>query len=271
MLARTQTFLRVRQLLSEQIRNVQRRRPIRMPNPLRLVLRKWTPTICVYNNPFKICEFWRVIRLLKPNPQGSLVDFGCGGGLQTVLLARKFHRVLGVDIDDSQFGDASQRLHRWNRNRIRFLCGDLLDLALPADSADAVVSFSVLEHVAGWEPVLVELFRLLKPGGQLVISVDSLGTLRNPELVERHMKAYSVQQYFSAADLGVALRKAGFRIVEVEPVFTSRLAERLFAQGIQKDFSFTRFASILNALRLELAEERCSSQAGIFLIANAIK
>lgn len=244
---------------------------MRMQNPLRLMLRKWTPTVCVYPNPFKICEFWEVSRLLKPNPGGALIDFGCGAGLQSVLLARKFQRVLGVDIDDSQFGDAWQRLHRWNRNRIRFLCGDLLDLALPTESADAVVSFSVLEHVANWELVLAEFFRLLRPGGQLVISVDSLGTLGDPELIKWHMKAYSVKRYFSPADLCAGLRSAGFRMVEVEPLFTSSLAERLFTQGIQKDFNFTRLTSILNALRLECAEGRHSAQAGIFLIANAIK
>ncbi|HVB34512.1 MAG TPA: methyltransferase domain-containing protein [Patescibacteria group bacterium] len=243
-----------------------------MSNVPRLILRKLTPTICVYPNPFKICEYWEINRRLAGQPEGTLLDLGCGGGLQTVLLSRKFRSTLGVDIDDSQFSDASQRLHRWNRGRVRFVCGDLLGLGLPSESIDAVVSFSVLEHIAHWRQVLAEIFRLLKPGGQLVISVDSLEGIEDASLVQTHREAYFVQHYFSECELEAVLRETGFRGVSVCPAFTSPLARQLFARGIREDFKFSRAESVVDSLRLSLSERKPSGRSkSLFLIADATK
>jgi SAM-dependent methyltransferase len=150
--------------------------------------------------------------------------------------------------------------------------GDLLELGLPAESVNAVVSFSVLEHIAHWREALAEIFRLLKPGGQLAISVDSLEGIEDSALVQMHMAAYSVQHYFSGRELDATLRETGFRRVAISPAFTSPLARQLFARGIRENFRFGRVESIVDSLRLHFSERNPSGRGrGLFLIADAAK
>jgi ubiquinone/menaquinone biosynthesis C-methylase UbiE len=236
----------------------------------RSFLKRWLATVFIFRNPFKIREYWKIRSLLKRRPEGLLLDVGCGVGLQAILLSRRFRRTIGVDVNEQFLAKAMERTNRWNRDRIQFLCGDLLDLRLPSASVEAVVSFSVLNLIPHWQDTLDEVFRLLKPGGQMVICVHGLEATNDPELVKAHRAAYPVQQYFSAPGLEKTLRNIGFARVEVQSLFTSRYAERLFAKGIRKNFRFSRIEQVFATFKLGLCETH-PGQKSICLVVDATK
>ena len=104
--------------------------------------------------------------------EGRIVlDFGCGNGAQTVELAGAQRRIVAVDID---LADLSiLRSAADPAGGIYPVLYDGSDLPLPDRSVDATVCFEVLEHVPDEAVALAEIWRVLKPGGDFVLTVPN--------------------------------------------------------------------------------------------------
>jgi ubiquinone/menaquinone biosynthesis C-methylase UbiE len=111
---------------------------------------------------------WDILRGLEP---GRALDAACGTGRHTSYLASLGHEVIGVDSSPAMLAKAQAKIPEGT-----FALADLHDLPLPDDHVDLVVCALALTHVPDLEPVLAEFVRVLRPGGQLVIS-DSRGLL----------------------------------------------------------------------------------------------
>jgi ubiquinone/menaquinone biosynthesis C-methylase UbiE len=94
-----------------------------------------------------------------------VVDFGCGSGVNTALLANRGAHVWGIDI--------SQDLLRLARRRMvvsgcaheaTFIAGSAHDMPFPDSSIDVVFGMGILHHL-DLDLVALELLRVLKPGG----------------------------------------------------------------------------------------------------------
>jgi ubiquinone/menaquinone biosynthesis C-methylase UbiE len=94
-------------------------------------------------------------------------DLGCGTGQMTAALAPYVARVIAVDGSAAMLQAAKKRLQGLDNVELRR--GDLE--ALPIDDArlDAATLALVLHHLAEPERALAEVFRVLKPGGQLLV------------------------------------------------------------------------------------------------------
>ncbi|MGB3954898.1 MAG: class I SAM-dependent methyltransferase [Brooklawnia sp.] len=88
-----------------------------------------------------------------------VLDVGCGDGTLAHYLARRGHQVIGIDLDPALLPPDSEDVH--------FMMGDATGLQFADDSFDAVVSVMLL-HQTRLELALVEMRRVLKPGGLLV-------------------------------------------------------------------------------------------------------
>ncbi len=88
-----------------------------------------------------------------------VLDVGCGEGTLARYLASRGHQVIGLDRDSSVLPPDSEGAH--------FILGDATGLPFPDESFDAVVSVMVLHHTR-LELALVEMRRMLKPGGLLI-------------------------------------------------------------------------------------------------------
>jgi 2-polyprenyl-3-methyl-5-hydroxy-6-metoxy-1,4-benzoquinol methylase len=106
---------------------------------------------------------------LRPFPGGLAADLGCGQGAYTIELAKRFERVIGVDILPTNVEQASAGAH----DNVIFRCGPLEDLPLDSEIIDAAFLVEVLDHVAEVETSLSELRRVLKPQAIAYISVPN--------------------------------------------------------------------------------------------------
>lgn len=96
----------------------------------------------------------------------DLLDVGCGPGTITSDLARAVApgRVVGIDREPSVIGEA-----RRTGGPAKFLTGDVYGLEFESGSFDVVHAHQVLQHLADPVAALVEMRRVLRPGGTLAV------------------------------------------------------------------------------------------------------
>lgn len=99
---------------------------------------------------------------------GSIVDVGCGGGLVTepVGLSGRFHSVLGLDINNKALDKA--RKHILDNSIVSYKTASIYNIPLSNSSVDGVIVSDVFEHLEDLPRALVEVFRILRPGGVVV-------------------------------------------------------------------------------------------------------
>ena len=153
-------------------------------------------------------EFKELLRRIAPTRQDSLLDIGSGDGYWTNRFARYARRTVGLEPDPHALNSA-RSLH--NR-RITFQQGFAEKLPFDDSSFDCIVSVSCFEHFRDAQQALDECFRVLKPGGRLAISVDSLLPQNSrPEFRSWHSKKYFVTEYFGEQHLISMFMKSGLR------------------------------------------------------------
>jgi ubiquinone/menaquinone biosynthesis C-methylase UbiE len=109
------------------------------------------------------------VRDLNPQPGQRLLDVGCGNGAAPLRLARVLGLdVVGVDVDRAQVGAAT--LAAVNTPNARFVIADATDLPFPNGRFDYVYTNKTTHHIHDWEQAIVEMARVLKPGGHLIFS-----------------------------------------------------------------------------------------------------
>jgi SAM-dependent methyltransferase len=98
----------------------------------------------------------------------TVLDFGCGSGANTVLLANRGARVLAVDISESLLRLAARRLEvNGLAGAATFIAASAHDLPMPSESVDVVFGIAILHHL---DLALVsrEVHRVLRPGGRAI-------------------------------------------------------------------------------------------------------
>ena len=229
--------------------------------------------VLVHIGPQKLIEFDEIVRMADLNPDDSVLDIGCGTGVQALLLGKESKHVVGIDLSSRAIETAEALAHvSMLSSSVRFVNGDVVDADFDRHSFSRIVSFCVLEHIPDWQRVLRKAHEWLAPGGYLVVSVDSLAAIKDEEVVRRHKKDYSVVTYFDRQTLASALRDAGFSCVELRSILKSGYANEQFTRNVVRGsfggFNIPRL--LIEYARLREAERKASSQNdGIFLVAEA--
>jgi ubiquinone/menaquinone biosynthesis C-methylase UbiE len=113
-------------------------------------------------------EKMRAIHQIAPDrPIEKLLEVGGGrSGLTSLLYPNT--QVVNIDLNDEY---ASAPCNR--RPGVRFICGDATDLPFENESFDGVTMFDLLEHVPNDREAVREAFRVLRPGGFLLVSTPN--------------------------------------------------------------------------------------------------
>ena len=223
--------------------------------------------------PQKLLEYDEMMAAADLQSDNSVLDIGCGTGVQTLLLGKKCRQVVGVDISDEAISLARGRAaSSMMLDIVDFVRADAAHLSFEKGSFDRILSFCVLEHIPNWREVLSNTCEWLSPNGYLVISVDSLATLNDAEVIKKHRQDFSVISYFDCDALESALQGAGYTDIELKPILRSEHAKQWFTEAVLAGATERRniIGSFGEYLRLRGSDKKASEvKQGIFIIAKA--
>ena len=98
----------------------------------------------------------------------NILDLGCGGGLVCEPLACLGANITGIDFVKQNIIAAKKHAKKSNTN-IEYLHQNINNLKLKK-KYDAVLILEVLEHIEDWKKIIINVKKLLKPGGKIIIS-----------------------------------------------------------------------------------------------------
>lgn len=192
------------------------------PNVIEQYLQK---TKEAYEDPEVVEAYWnrtktklntqnldRMVELLGVG--ANVLDLGCGPGRDSLYLALKGLEIVGVDYSTQMIAKA-KKLHA-DIPRLTFKTMDMKDLTFEKESFDGVWAFASLLHIPKRElpHVLMEIYRVLKKGGILFVSVMR-GTGEKFTLETKYAKPVErFFTFFGSKGIQSYLKKAGFNPFE---------------------------------------------------------
>ena len=142
-------------------------------SPVHLSQKAATVVECIYQSAIKAS----MLNLLRVADSDVLVDAGCGNGyfLFNILGAHKeaTFRAIGTDVARPGVEILSKRARREKENRIFGVVGFIEKMPLGSNRVDTIICSEVMEHVSFPKNVIREMYRVLKPGGCLIISTPN--------------------------------------------------------------------------------------------------
>lgn len=150
---------------------------------------------------------------LRLAPRITIADLGAGEGLISQLLARRAARVWCIDNSPRMVEVGTELAARNGLDNLTYKLGDIEKVPLADRSVDLAILSQALHHAHRPQVAVTEAFRILRPGGQLLILDLKEHTF------ERARELYAdVWLGFKENALHGFLRKAGFDQVEVTTV-----------------------------------------------------
>lgn len=135
-----------------------------------------------------------------------VLDCACGSGFGTLLLSHVAEIALGVDVDMDVIHAAQED---FGSAKLEYACEDACETELPDSSFDLIVGFETIEHLERYPRYLIEMKRILAPGGLFLVSTPDKAIRKGgpiggwhkqewgyDEFVELCSSYFSVSQWF---------------------------------------------------------------------------
>lgn len=115
-----------------------------------------------------------VLSRLPEKFEGSILEIGCGSGDFSILLAKRFPeaRITGTDFSGAAIASATSKLSADSGN-VAFQTENAEKLSFEDNSFDLVISCETIEHVFNPQIMVSEMFRVLKPGGRVLLTTEN--------------------------------------------------------------------------------------------------
>ncbi|HVV85441.1 MAG TPA: arsenite methyltransferase [Kofleriaceae bacterium] len=171
-------------------------------------------------------------------PGETVLDLGAGGGFDCLLAARRVGpggRVIGVDMTPEMIARARANARKVEASNVEFRLGEIEHLPVADATIDVILSNCVVNLSPDKPAVFAEAFRVLRPGGRLVIS-DVVAT--GPIPAELQDQAAALAGCVSGAapvdDVRAMLAACGFVDVEVRIIERSAEIVGSWLPGIER-------------------------------------
>jgi ubiquinone/menaquinone biosynthesis C-methylase UbiE len=152
--------------------------------------------------------------------KGEIVlDLGSGAGFDCFLAVDRVGpegRVIGVDMTPEMLEKARENAEKDNLSNIEFRLGEIENLPVADSTVDIVISNCVINLSTDKDRVFSEAFRVLKPGGRIMVS-DIVLTRELPDIIRKNVSAYvgCISGAIIKEDYLNAVSKAGFTDVKI--------------------------------------------------------
>ena len=176
---------------------------------LRHIIRR-LGTLYLYLNFSKAIEARLVFKLLDIRDGDKILDLACGYGQYSMKMKKLGCEVCSIDSSNEAITFAKDLSAEYD---INLVVGNAENLPLKSEYFGKVAGICVLEHFKNDEKALLEMNRVLKFGGLLVLTVDSFtykGISR--DILQKHKTDSHVVNYYSVSSLAEKLFKAGFKL-----------------------------------------------------------
>ncbi len=151
--------------------------------------------------------------LLRLMPPMTIADLGAGEGAFALLLAQRAKRVIAVDNSAKMIEVGQEQARRNGVKNLEFRLGDMEEIPIKSGAVELVFFSQSLHHALHPERAIAETWRILAPGGRVVI-LDLM-----QHRFEEARELYADEWLgFSEAELEAMLEKAGFRNVQTSVV-----------------------------------------------------
>lgn len=118
----------------------------------------------------------KMLRNLGVKDNSVILEVGSGPGFYSKILLDNFKEseIIALDVDEKLLNHASNMLKDEYKNRITFINDDIANSSMPNDYFDIIIARFVFQHLTDPVKALREIYRILKPGGKVIIvDVDS--------------------------------------------------------------------------------------------------
>lgn len=166
----------------------------------------------------------RTVKELDLPADAHILDAGSGRGLVLFQLAQRHpsYRLEGIEIDPAMVADGERMAANLKLQNLRFVQGDLNELADLGGPFDLIVSVDVLEHVADDAALLKKMRRAIAPGGKLLLHLP----LRHQQqrrifsVFEEHTVDDHVRDEYLPDEINPKLHQAGFQVRQLNYGFS---------------------------------------------------
>lgn len=182
------------------------------------------------------------VAMASLKPGETVLDLGSGPGFDCFLAARRVGetgRVIGVDMTPEMLARGRENARKGEHRNVEFRLGEIEHLPVEDNSVDVILSNCVINLSTDKAQVFREAFRVLKPGGRLMIS-DTVIIKPLPEFLQRSMAAYvgCVSGAMRRQEYIETVKAAGFKevqIVKETPFSLDCIMNDPMAQAIASD------------------------------------
>ncbi len=104
------------------------------------------------------------------NKEDTVLNVGCGDGVQAVIYGGNYKKMVGVDLNTDRL-NMSKSIKEYFP--FETICANVEAIPL-TDTFDKIIAIDIVEHVQNPQKMLGEVYRLLKDGGQLLITFPTM-------------------------------------------------------------------------------------------------
>ncbi|MHB8397100.1 MAG: class I SAM-dependent methyltransferase [Thermoplasmataceae archaeon] len=142
----------------------------------------------------------------------EVVEVGCGHGFVTFLISQRCKSVTGYDIDKPAIDYAEEMRRKFNVQNVKFVSydGTFRD---GSNTFDVAISMDVIEHVPNPTQYLKEIYKILKPGGVLLVGTPNGMIANKNKCIIRTHSRFHIMEY-TPSELVSFLQQAGFEFFE---------------------------------------------------------
>jgi ubiquinone/menaquinone biosynthesis C-methylase UbiE len=112
----------------------------------------------------------RLVDAVGPAAEETILDVACGPGIVTAAMARHARQVVAFDLTPEMLAKAEQRCAKAGLTNVLFKEGTASELPFAENAFDGVVTRLAIHHFSEPSRVFNEMFRVLRPGGRLVVA-----------------------------------------------------------------------------------------------------